>query len=284
MFRTLAASLVFAAAFQMAMAHPANASEPQSLLDQMQQATARLSGYSVLQVKRERFGERLLPPESLSVKYQSGRVYLHILSGPRKGAEAIYVPGWNGNKVRIHKGSFPDVTLNLDPHGNLLMDDQHHPIEHAGFDHLVGTLMNNVQRARQAGEGTMRLLPATTVGGRAADVVEMTTPWRTTPTTVPPGEDLWSLSRRLRVDPYGVLHENELHRAGQVKGGATLRIPTYYGTRTVLAIDQQTHLPSRLEVYDGKGRLYEFYEWTALDARGALSSADFDPKNPSYRF
>lgn len=284
MFRHLARPFVFAAALHGLMAHPAIADEPMSLLEQMQQTTSRLSGYNVMQIKRERFGDKLSAPETLRIKYARGRVYLNIMSGPRKGAEAIYVPGWNSNKVRIHKGSFPDITLNLDPHGSLLMDDQHHPIEHAGFDHLVGTLMTNVRKAQQAGEGGMRLLPEATVQQRPADVVEMTTPWRTRPHVVQAGDELWGLARRLGVDPYVLLHENGLRRPGQVKAGMTLQVPAYYGTRTVLAIDRDTHLPSRLEVYDGKGRLYESYEWSQHDVKTTLSSADFDPQNPTYHF
>lgn len=283
MFKKLAAITLFAALCPSSMAQAATA-DPQSLLDEMSRTANSLSGYRVKQVKRERVGDKLLPPETMTITYSRGRVYLHITGGPKQGAEAIYVPGWNGNKVRIHKGSFPDVTLNLDPHGSLLMDDQHHPIEHAGFDHLASTLLGNVRRAKERGEGQMRLAGETQVDGRPADVIELTTPWRTSPYVVQKGEDLWGLSRRLGVDPYVLLHENGLKRPSGLRAGATIQVPVYYGSRTVLAIDRASHLPSRLEVYDGKGRLYESYEWTGLDTRTQVSGADFDPGNPSYRF
>ncbi len=282
MFRVLAMLVLFAAVLQ-GRPRIAQAAEPMEALSAMQAAASQLDGYSATQLKRERFGDQLGPAETLAVKFRRGRVYLHVLSGAREGAEALYVPGENDGKVRLHKGSFPDVTLNLDPHGSLVMDRQHHPIEHAGVTYVVETVMSNVQRADAAGEGHMRFLPPTAVQGRPADVIEMMTPFRTTRQTVQKGEDLWAVARRLRVDPGVLLHANGLKRPGSLSAGTVLQVPAYYGTRTVVTVDRQSHLPSRLEVYDGKGRIYELYEWSRFDTT-PLTDRDFDPDNPAYHF
>jgi hypothetical protein len=94
------------------------------------------------------------------------------------------------------------------------------------------------------------------------------------------GEDAWALSRRLQVDASVLLHHLGQKRISE----GPIQVPAYYGSRITLAVDQKTRLPARLEVFDGKGRLYEFYEWSQIDTRGDLSSADFDPKNPNYHY
>lgn len=255
----------------------------EALLRRLQTAVAGLGDYTVAQLKRERFGESLPPAETMRLKTSRGRVYLAVQSGPRAGAEAIFAPGWNNDKVRIHKGSFPDVTLNLDRHGSLLMDGQHHPIEHAGFSYLTRTLLASVQRGQERGEGRVRELPATEVAGRPAAVLELTSPPRMEPYQVQRGDSLWTLAPRLGVDPYVLLHHNNLRRADAVKAGMTLQVPAYYGGRVVLALDKQTGLPSRLEVFDHRGRLYEFYEWSQFSG-AALGDSDFSPDNPAYHF
>ncbi len=283
MFRVLAMLLLLAAVLQ-GNSRAALADEPREILSAMQAAAGKLDGYSLTQLKRERFGEQVSPAETMVVKYRKGRVYLHILSGPREGAEALYVPGWNDNKVRIHKGSFPDITLNLDPHSSLLMDGQHHPIEHAGLSHVVSALLANVAKAEAAGgEAQMRLLPPTEVQGRAADVIEMVTPQQFARYVVQKGDDVWGLAQRLQVDAYVLVHANGLKRVGSLSPGTVLQVPAYYGSRTVVAVDRKSHLPSRLEVYDGKGRLYELYEWSRLE-QSPLTDQDFNPDNPSYHF
>lgn len=305
MVRKITLSALFAAALHAGLAHgatahaqaaPMDAAETtgapagaqvgaaaEALLTEMKAAVGRLRDYRLTQLKRERLGDQMPPAETMELKASRGRVYLKVQTGPRSGAEALLVPGWNGGKVRIHKGSFPDMTLNLDPHGSLLMDGQHHPIEHAGYGHLVTTLWGNVQRAKELNEGRMRLLPETRVQGRVADVVELSSPARMQSYTVQKGESLWSLAPRLAVDPYVVLHHNGLKRADAVRAGQTLQVPVYYGSRVVLAVDRETRLPSRLEVYDHRGKLYEFYEWSQL-SQAPLGDADFSPDNPAYKF
>lgn len=261
---------------------PADAApQPRTILAEMKTAVDRTPAYRCQQRKRELFGERMAPEQILLVKYWGGRIYLRVVAGPMTGAEVLYVPTWNRSKVLIHKGSFPDLTLTLDRHGSLMMTNQHHSIEDAGFEQLAAGLLDRVRRAHEAGEAELRYRGEAQIQGRLADVVEISTPPRIAGRyTVGRGEDIWQIAQRLRVDPYYLLHSNGLKH---VSVGTELQVPAYYGTRTVLAVDRQHRLPSQLEIYDGKGQLYEFYEWSQCDA-GPLSELDFSRENPAYRF
>jgi hypothetical protein len=249
----------------------------------MQAAAARLGDYTLVESKRERFGDRLSPVEILQLKHSRGRIYLHVVDGPRRGAEAIWAPGWNGGKVRVHKGSFPDVTVNLDPHGAMMMSGQHHPIEHATLGYAVAGLLENVRRSEGDAGRHMRWLGEARVAGRAADLVELSIPWRTRRHVVDGGEDAWTLGRRFGVEPYMVAHTNGVAKLDGFSDGQQIVVPLYGASRALLSIDRASHLPSRLELYDGAGQLYEQYEWTRLDT-SPLTDGDFDPHNQFYAF
>jgi hypothetical protein len=269
---------------QLGTSRAAAASDPEALLGEMERAAAQLRDYTVRQTKRERFGDRLAPPVEMQVKHSRGRIYLHVLKGGREGAEAIWAPGWNKDRVRVHKGSFPDVTLNLDPHGAMMMAGQHHPIEHATLGHVVGAVLENVRRSVADPARNVRWVGETRVAGRPADVVELAVPYRVRQHVVEKGEDAWSVGKRFGVDAYLVVHANHLGDFDALRAGQPIVVPLYSGTRAVVSLDRATHLPSRLEVYDGAGQLYEQYEWSPPDTTTPITDADFDPANGYYGF
>jgi hypothetical protein len=58
----------------------------------------------------------------------------------------------------------------------------------------------------------------------------------------------------------------------------------YGGCRIVLAFDQTHHLPIRVVVHDGEGRLLEDYTYDRLTLNPGFTARDFDVGNPEYAF
>jgi len=58
----------------------------------------------------------------------------------------------------------------------------------------------------------------------------------------------------------------------------------YDGHRFVINQDVESRIPMRISVYDRDGRLVENYGYENLVLNAPLTDADFDPKNPAYRF
>jgi len=63
--------------------------------------------------------------------------------------------------------------------------------------------------------------------------------------------------------------------------------PDYYAYRVQLCVGEETHLPSRVQVWDfedGAMRLVEDYGYANVRLNVGLDHQDFDPDNPDYAF
>jgi hypothetical protein len=58
----------------------------------------------------------------------------------------------------------------------------------------------------------------------------------------------------------------------------------YYCYRCIISLDIEKKLPIRVQVFDWENRLIEDYGYEDLMLNARLLDADFDPRNPRYRF
>ena len=58
----------------------------------------------------------------------------------------------------------------------------------------------------------------------------------------------------------------------------------FYAKTVLLYIDKELHLPVKISIRDGSGRLVEEYVFHELKLDTGLSEEDFDPGNPAYDF
>jgi hypothetical protein len=120
-----------------------------------------------------------LPYERIVLKLRNRprAVYMRWVTGPRRGQEVIWREGWNGGKLRAHKGSFPDFSVNLAPTGWLAMRGSRHPVMHVGFDHILGALAHDFALADTNPEcvGASRDLGVEDVHGAPARCFEFDT-------------------------------------------------------------------------------------------------------------
>jgi nucleoid-associated protein YgaU len=257
-------------------------------LDAMGKAAAATNDYTMRLVKRELFDTKLSPEETIVIKWQRPqRVYLHELVGAYEGQEVLYAPGWNKNRIKVHSGSFPDITLNLDPYGSLAMAHSHHPLPQVSLVQLVDRILDNVRRARAKSVGTLQFEGRDEVLGRQAARLEATMPPTGTTPTIERGQTLWDIAKATGQSMYVILHANrtrQWRQGGHPTPGDAVVVPEYYAGRMVVWVDDELHLPIQVDLYDHEGKLYEHYEHHDLAVNVGLTDADFDPKNRAYKF
>jgi outer membrane lipoprotein-sorting protein len=113
----------------------------------MEQAYARVQDYTATFYKQERVKGRMLPVETIALKFRRPfSVYLRWTHA-FEGREVLYVRGWNDDKIRAHQGSFPDITVNLRPDANLAMRGNRHAITELGFGEAIGKIVRGVRLA-----------------------------------------------------------------------------------------------------------------------------------------
>jgi outer membrane lipoprotein-sorting protein len=266
---------------------PATAPDPRAVLSSMEEAVGQIHDYTMLLVREERLRGKPGPRETLVIKWARPQSTYVRFVRPHKGREAIYVRGWNKDRVRAHKGSFPDINLNVNPTGNMAMARTHHPASSGSLVHFVGLVMNGVHKSQKRGEGSLRWVGEDRPWGRLCDQIELVSPSGGVQDKVRPGETLWDVAERHGADMYTILHHN-LKRGWKKptspSAGDTVFVPHYYAGRVVLWIDRELHLPFKAEIYDHEGVLYEYYEHRDLKVNVGLTERDFDPRNPDYGF
>jgi outer membrane lipoprotein-sorting protein len=264
------------------------APEALAAVSEMEQAALELRDYTMTLVKRELRETRMEPEETIAIKWQRPqRIYLHAIAGPHEGQEILYAPGWNKNRVKAHKGSFPDITLNLDPYGSLAMAHSHHPVPEISLVRLIERIAGNLKRLRDKGAGSIAFSGHETLFGRAVVKIEVGTPPMGVSPTLEKGQTLWDLARATGQSMYVILHANRARgwtEAEHARPGDAVIVPDFYASRMTLWVDDELHVPLQVDLYDHEGRLYEHYEHRDVKLNVGLGDSDFDPKNKTYKF
>jgi len=258
------------------------------VLESMEAATARVRNYTMTLVAQEFFGDRLETEHALRIKWaRPFSLYLKVLRGDNPGQEVLYSRGWNRDRMRVHKGSFPDLNFDLDPRGRLAMGHTHRPLSEGSLVHLVEMVLAGVRLARERGEGRLRLVAQETLFGRTCYRIEAESPPDWHFDTVGEDQTLWDVAARNGTEVHALLHANRERRwtrATSPRPGDRVRVPRYYAGRVELWVDRESRLPLKAQIYDHEGQLYERYEHRDLQVNVELSPLTFDPDNPEYDF
>lgn len=117
---------------------PISHAEVLQVISTMEAAYARVDHYTATFHKQERVKDRLLPRETMELKFRKPfAAYLKWTSGKKEGQEVIFVRGWNDGKIRAHQGRFPDITVDLEPESSLAMRGNRHPITDLGIGNTI---------------------------------------------------------------------------------------------------------------------------------------------------
>jgi len=134
----------------------------------------KVNGYTVVFHKQERVHEILGPEETMRLKIlKPFSVYCEWVNPKGRGGEAIYSPGWNKDRIRVHPGGiWGFFNFNIDPTGSYVKKNNRHPITDLGVDKLVAIIGSNVRRGLKEGEFSSVDHGRTTLFGKQALVLE----------------------------------------------------------------------------------------------------------------
>jgi len=256
----------------------------EALLDKAFDAIARVQDYTGTIVKRERFGDRVTT-ERLVFKFaRPFKVYVKRIE-PTEGQEAIYIEGWNGNKMRAHLGKFPDITANINPRGRRAMKGNHHPITSFGLERELEITAYNIQRAIRRGDSTLEVSSGGTLFGEPVSKIDVIYAKGGRLVTVKKNENLWELGDRVGQDMFVIMHHNEdIDSPNDVDEGDEVFVPNHYAGRGEYFIGDETGMLLKASSWDHMGRLYESYGYPELQLNPGLTAKDFDPDNEEYDF
>jgi len=127
----------------------AEAADPaaiRQLVYDMEKAYEKVQDYTTTFHKQERVDGKLLPREEILLKFRKPfSVYMRWIGEVNQTREVIFEKGWNSDKIRAHKGSFPDITVNLRPDSSMAMQGNRHSIYEAPFGHSIGMLARDAR-------------------------------------------------------------------------------------------------------------------------------------------
>jgi LysM repeat protein len=234
--------------------------------------------------KSERINGKMIPG-SQDVKLQASpfKTYLKI-HAPNKGAEVLYVDGWNGNQSKVNPNAFPFMTLNLDPEGSILRKDQHHSVRQLGFTY-TGKVLNHVYKTYKTKmDDYVTVHGEVTYDGRKCWNVTLTNKeYALNNYTVKAGETVIDIARKTHTNEYELLEINNLSDYGKVKAGQVIKVPNSYCKKIEMYIDQQNYLPVYQKMYDTKG-LIAVYEYKGLKINPSIKPEEFTPEYSGYKF
>lgn len=242
--------------------------------------------YRFKRMERMRNGKEVR--EEQTVKFRKPNdVYMSCIA-PCKGQEVIYSQTKNPKQLRVHPGSFPDVTLWLDVHGDLTTKNQHHVIYHTDLGYALDIIHRAFKAVETDPQGEKLEYGGTvTRAGRQGELVRLVAGNRP-PTKVQPnkGETFLDLGKRIKVDPYVLYAANDDVSSlnSRLSADKTYVVPAYYAEKTEMVIDPKTGLLLENKMWNGDGELYEQFEYFDMVPNAPLTDADFDEKNPAYHF
>jgi hypothetical protein len=212
----------------------------------------KIRDYACTLIKRERVGDRLLPPQTMYVKVRQDpySVYVRYLAPQAmRDQEVIYVAGRNHGNLLAHSTGLRHRlmgTVALKPTSPLAMRGNRHPITEVGLALLVEKLaVLGRHDLSQESTALTRFERNVPVDGRPCTMIEIRHP--------------------------------------QPKPGVTYHVAKIY-------VDDQLVLPVRFEAYDWpespgeEPPLLEEYTYEDLQLNNGFTDADFDVANPHYGF
>jgi hypothetical protein len=212
---------------------------------------SNVKDYTATLVKRERVDGDLTEYEYMftKIRHQPFSVYMYFLKPADKvGREVIYVAGKNeGNLVAHEEQGIKKLIgpVSLKPNAPLAMQGNRYPITEVGIMNLTRRLIEVGESDRKYGECDVQYTPNAKVNGRVCTLVQVTHP-------VP--------RKNFRY-----------HKA-------------------LIYIDDELNIPIRFEAYDwpkdagGQPVLLEEYTYVNIKLNADLTDADFDTRNPKYKF
>lgn len=233
----------------------------------------------------ERIGS-IYRDSEFEVKLSSKPFKLYALSKqPNPGAEALFIDGFNNQKILINPNRFPYINISLSISSSLLRKNHHYTMTDIGFSYIEKLLKGYIRHDSASFYKTLRFYPGIEYLGRTYLMLEMDYPnYSYVDYKVQADENITSIANKLLVNDYKILSLNPgISYYDDVKPGQMIKVPNAFARRIVLYIDKESFLPLVQSVYDEKG-LFGRYEMRNFKLNPLFDPAEFTSKYKGYRF
>lgn len=234
--------------------------------------------------KSERINGKMVPgSQSVKVNVKPFKTYV-LVHVPDKGAEVLYIEGENDGNAKVSPNKFPYMTLNLDPEGSILRNNQHHSVRQLGFAYTGKVLKHVYDSYKDKIEDYVTIHGEVTYDGRMCWNVTLTNKqYALNDYTVKAGENVIDIARKTHSNEYELLEINKLNGYDKVKAGQVIKVPNTYCKRIEMYIDKENFLPIYQKMYDGNG-LIAVYEYKGLKVNPTIKPEEFTATYSGYNF
>ena len=229
---------------------------------------------------QERLGTQIRTANSaMKISFNPFRVYI---KNP-DGVELLWVKGQNDGDAWVYPGSFPYVTLSLDPKGAVMRRNQHHTTFQAGFGTIADLLQTSATRQDNGYVRSFRYVGDTTLQSRTCHILRSDFPqFRYVAHKVSKNETIASIADKFGCGEFRIMERNKLSVGDKLAEGSTLQVPNAYGRRVILCIDPKTYLPTVVQVNDDRG-MYEKFEFSNVVPNQPIPLEEFTKGYKGYK-
>lgn len=222
----------------------------------------------------ERFAGTKKVNSEVHIRVQETPLKIYADSKKPTVAKLVYIPSVNP-KILVKKG----LSLKLDLYSKLLMADQHHPLNQAGF----GTFKKIIEQSIKSKGYTLsspelgsfvKILGTVTYDEKSCWKVEINDlDYKIISHKVTADEKtVWDLGRKYSVPEYRIKEINDI--GNELTEGQVIKMPSAYAKKTTVFIDKTTFLPIYQKMEDDAG-IYEVYEFKNLKINVKFTDDDF---------
>lgn len=267
-----------------AQGSPGSTPSAAELMSEAMKTIKAVDSYTGEFIKRERIKDDFDAEHTFYKFKRPFKVYMKYID-PHPGQEVLYVRGENDNEIKAHKGSFPDITVNLSPYGRAAMKGSHQPIMTFGLEVAIKIMTRIRKQAEAAGLDVYKVSDGGTAYGEPVWKIEAKLPSTGRTVKAKDDENLWQFAKRVGQDMYVILHHNpDIKSPKDIDEGDDVFVPDFYASRLEYMIGKNTKMLRREASWDHKGQTYERYEYPVLKLNAGLTDKDFDPDNEEYDF
>ncbi len=210
------------------------------------------------------------------------KVYIKQLA-PKEGVEVLARITNPPTKATVNMNSFPWINLYLDPYGGLMRRNQHHLVYDSGFDLMIRILKYELS-SKLSEERLVRKEDVLWKGRKMYHLELKNDDYSLISYIVKPNETLDDIANHLHINAYAILELNkDIDSYDDVEEGQQIKVPSHYAKNMTLYIDQETHIPLVIKVFDQQG-LYEKYEYNSIILNPEFEPDEFTEYFRHYNF
>ena len=246
--------------------------------------TTKALQYTFESKERLMHGKSHIEKSTFKINVSPLQIYIYQ-HAPKNGLQCLYNAGKNKGKVKINPNSFPWVNLNLDPEGELMLQDRHHSIFDAGFNYTSSLLEYLLNKYEAQKESLIKYSGTLKLQGIECYYLIFTNPnYKLISYTTQKNETPLSIAKKNHINFYSILENNpSLKVTDVIKPGTKIVIPNDYASKMELFVSKEKYYPLYLKIYDNKG-VYEEFTFQQVNINAVFKDLDFSETNPNYKF